>query len=511
MAGYLVKYGSSNLYVAGSETYAIHGAKLSMKTDAVSQFQFTMPPTHPLRNTIALRSGTVRVWFDDVLLFTGYVTRAVETITGELVITCSSDLAMLADVHVRLTDPDGFTSNEPFAMTGRDLFAYMIAVYNNKVASARRFTIGHNIGANDIGPIMYGNHHGVEVSTTTPATVLETISRSILDPYGCVLKVWYEDGTRYIGLYTAAPDTNSQRIQFGENMKSLEFDTSDDDLYTGCYAIGGTGTDYSVSTTVATFHMTQAVAEEGTEFHIDAGPDYEWATGTDEKRMAWGDIFVISGISFKAVGGLVNGRIDLVAVNDEHGRMGGSPKAIPSGTAVYYKGHNPGYYKKFTATLEDVANGTYQTDYTKSGPIVYDTAAVSRYGLRTFALSEDIYYAPRLLNRAIELLKQKVQPTYTLTVDAVDMALYNPSYSHLIAGQRVRVVSVPHNIDLTMQVTQSDLDLDNPANTTYTLGAYKGSVTRMVRGNVREIDSVREALQAFKLDVVKPSDLIGFR
>lgn len=508
MAGYLVKYGSSDVYVPGSDSYAIHGAKLTMKTDAVSQFQFTMPPTHPLRNTIALRhqSNLVRVWFDDVLLFTGYVTRASETITGELVVTCSSELAMLADVHVRLTDLTDVYSDQQ-QPTGKALFEWLIDAYNAKVATARRFTIGHNIAANAIGANIYGKRC-VDVNTTTPATVLEVISRSILDPYGCVLKVWYESGTRYIGLYTAAPDTNNQRITFGENMKSLDFDTSDDDLYTGCYPIGGTGTDYSSSANVATFHLTRAIVENGFDMHIDAGPQYEWVGGDEDKKITHGDVFVVGGISFKALGGMVSGLVQVAPVNDEAGFYG-SPTSIASGTAVYYKGHSPSDYKSFTTTLRDVPNGTYQTDYQKSGAIVYDKAAVTRYGLKTFTFQDNLYYAPNLLDRAIELLKQKVQPTYTLTVDAVDMALYNSNYSHLLAGQKVRVVSVPHNIDLTMQVTQADLDMDNPGATTYTLGAYKGSVTRMVRGNERDIDGVRESLQSFKLDTIGPLDIYG--
>lgn len=508
MAGYLVKYGSNDVYVPGSDSYAIHGAKLTMKTDAVSQFQFTMPPTHPLRNTIALRhqSNLVRVWFDDVLLFTGYVTRASETITGELVVTCSSELAMLNDVHVRLTDLSDVYSDEQHP-TGNVLFQWLIEAYNAKVAAARRFTIGHNISASAIGALYYGLKR-VEANTTTPATVLELISRCILDPYGCVLKVWYEGSTRYVGLYTAAPDTNNQTITFGENMKSLDFDTSDDDLYTGCYPIGGTGTDYSGSTNVATFHLTRALAENAWNMRIDAGSQYEWVGGDEDRKITHGDVFVIAGISFKALGGMVNGEVDVTPVNKEADHVG-SPTTIASGTAVYYKGHSPSDGKKFTTTLKDVANGTYETDYQKTGAIVYDKAAVTRYGLKTFTFTEDLYYAPNLLNRAIELLKQHASPTYTLTVDAVDMALYNTSKTHLLAGQKVRVISVPHNIDVTMQVTQADLDMDNPGNTTYTLGAYKGSVTRMVRGNERDIDGVREALQSFKLDVVQSSDIWG--
>ena len=58
-----------------------------------------------------------------------------------------------------------------------------------------------------------------------------------------------------------------------------------------------------------------------------------------------------------------------------------------------------------------------------------------------------LYQGGDLLSKAIAEMRKKLQPTMTLSVNGVDMALYMSGYKHLIAGQKVRVLSVPHNVD----------------------------------------------------------------
>ena len=512
--GYSIKYGSDVVYQPGSESRAVHSASLSMRTDEISQLTFTMPPTHPLYGSLALRSKTkpIVMAFDDVELFRGFVSRISLGTDLQKVVTCKSELAMLDEVHVRLTDVTGQTSDSTNNITAKDLFEAIITAYNGKVESGRRFTIGHNVGANDVGPVIYGNKHAISVNTSSPATALGVIKSSILQPYGCMLKTWTSSGTRYIGLYTAAPTTNSQVIRFGENVKSLQLDESDEELYTGCYPIGGSGTDYSGAANVATFHLMGDVVagDDGAEFFIDASIDYDWEYGDDDLKIAVGDVFVIGGIGFQALGGYSYQSHEVMLSPVDHPEWcPWSPRDLSAGMNVYYKGHHPSVSDKHTTTLLDVPDGTYETNFKVAGSIVYDSVAVSSYGLRTFSFQEDIFYGPDLLSRTIELVRQKSTPTYTLTVDAVDAALYDSTKTHLVAAQRVRVVSDPHGVDLTMQVTQVDFDLDNPGATKYTLGDYRGSITRMVRGNADEIGAVRESLSAFKLDTIGRGDLAG--
>jgi len=514
MAGYRVTYGTYDLYVPGSDTYALFGMKLGMRVDQVSTLQFTMPPTHPRRSTIRLHDAArpVCVYYDETLLFRGYITRLVTQIDMRVVVSCESDLGMLDMVHVRFTDDSVFTSDEPFSPTAGQVFEWAITCYNNKVGSARQFAIGHNVGSS-VGYLpSWGGHRMVDASTTTPDTALGLIVGSIVQPYGCVLKVWYEDDTRYIGLYTAAPDTSSQRIEFGENMTSFEYNLNDEDFHTACYPIGATYTDYVDCINVAVWRTTSAADLRDNSVFIDCSDDWIWGYGDpDHDKVDAGDIVVIGGVSYE-VWQVISPTKEL-AINPVWSKyMTGAPKEIPSGTTVYYKGHSPDGGIKHTCTLYDVGNGTKETDFYKTGPIVRHTSNASTYGLDTFTFSDSgIGYGPDLLAKAIEQLRKCCEPTLTISVDAVDMAYYRDGYAHLQAGQRVRVVNSLMGIDTTMQVTQADIDLDNPAATKYTLGAYQQSVSRKVRGNARDIGATNERIEQMRNDTVPVSSIKALR
>lgn len=499
--GYLVTYGSSELYRPGDMDRTMHGAKLAMKTDAVSTFRFTIPPTHPLCSTIALHdfANPVRVEFDGELIFCGFVTGISETINRELEVSCDSDLAMLSWVHVRIEDhPKGNGNRRVY--TGRKLFADLISYYNNLVPSARRFTIGHNIGASDVGYFdSVANATVVDAAASTPTGILDLLSKAILDPYGCMLRVWYSNGTRYIGLYTSPPTTSTQRIEFGENMTELVAEALTSEMYTGCLPTGGSRRDYT---------MTGAKKLEITSVHPSQSQGVLNVRSLTGSTIAvdQGDVLVIGDGEYQFQSDNNIKTTETVVVVE--GTIG---ETLPVGTVGYWLSRNATYTQS-SLTLGRLDDGTYQTDYTKVGDIVYDTAAVARYGLKTFTFSDsDTMYAADLLSKAIAELAQKVGPTYTLDVDGVDMALYMPGYNHLIAGQKVRVVSVPHGIDTTMVVSAADLDLDNPGATSYTLGTMPRTATAGIRAARTDTTDVRDMLVFDINDVITNADIMGLQ
>jgi hypothetical protein len=147
--------------------------------------------------------------------------------------------------------------------------------------------------------------------------------------------------------------------------------------------------------------------------------------------------------------------------------------------------------------------------YVKLGDLIYDKAKVERYGLKTFTFSDsDIRYTEDLRSRAVSELVQVTDPTYTINVSGVDMALYASGYTHLLAGQKVRVVSPPHNIDTTVQVSAADLDLDNPGATKYTLGPVQKTATARIRDSRADTTDVRDMLTYNLNDTIKSSQIM---
>ena len=109
----------------------------------------------------------------------------------------------------------------------------------------------------------------------------------------------------------------------------------------------------------------------------------------------------------------------------------------------------------------------------------HDVEAVARYGYREYYVSNtDIKTHDGLLEYACKTLNTLLSPALTISVRAVDLALIlGEKYQHLQLGQAVRVRSKPRKVDEYLMVNSIDLDLMNPENTTFDLGASYDTLT----------------------------------
>lgn len=132
-------------------------------------------------------------------------------------------------------------------------------------------------------------------------------------------------------------------------------------------------------------------------------------------------------------------------------------------------------------TLEGCADGgtPYSSTIVKMGDRVYDVEAVKRYGYHEYYVSNtDITTYDGLLYYACKTLNTLLSPALTISVKAVDLALImGDKYQHLLLGQAVRIRSKPRKVDEYLMVNSIDLDLMNPENTTFDLGASYDTLT----------------------------------
>lgn len=132
-------------------------------------------------------------------------------------------------------------------------------------------------------------------------------------------------------------------------------------------------------------------------------------------------------------------------------------------------------------TLEGCTDGgtPYSSTIVKMGDRVYDVEAVARYGYHEYYVSNtDITTYDGLLYYACKTLNTLLSPALTISVKAVDLALImGEKYQHLQLGQAVRVRSKPRKVDEYLMVNSIDLDLMNPENTTFDLGASYDTLT----------------------------------
>lgn len=168
-------------------------------------------------------------------------------------------------------------------------------------------------------------------------------------------------------------------------------------------------------------------------------------------------------------------------------------------TAIYATGYTPDppeddpEKKMRPISLADIQNGgsPYSPDLFKLGDVLYSISGVQRYGYREYYYSnDDITTTDYLLKAAGVVLTKLLAPTITLDVKAVDMALFMKNgYEHLQLGQAVRVRSKPHNIDEYLMISGIDLDLQDPGQTTYTIGATYDTLTGQQSSYLKSLNS----------------------
>lgn len=379
--GYKVLYDNQLLFDPYTDD-RITDTKLSSKLNAASYFDFTISPTHSLYSKLEERAGEVRIYFNNLILFKGEITKIDEDFEGNYSVSCTGVLDYLTATRVR---PYSTVEGEqplkaPSSFDG--YFQWLIDQHNsNCLDSRKRFSVGVNQGN-----MLDKNNYIYRSSEQRPTTASE-IEDKILNSAGGYLFVRYKDDLNILDLYADVHDVNTQIIDYGVNMLDFTKTTTAESQYTAVVATGYTP-------------------------------------------------------------------------NPPEGQPDAKMKPI---------------------TLEGCTDGgtPYSSTIVKMGDRVYDVEAVNRYGYHEYYVSNtDITTYDGLLYYACKTLNTLLSPALTISVKAIDLALIlGEKYKHLLLGQAVRIRSKPRKVDEYLMVNSIDLDLMNPENTTFDLGASYDTLT----------------------------------
>lgn len=132
------------------------------------------------------------------------------------------------------------------------------------------------------------------------------------------------------------------------------------------------------------------------------------------------------------------------------------------------------------------------------GDAIYDPASVAEWGYREERVDlPGVSDRSDLVRAAIARLRTMAGPMLTVECRAVDMALYRDDMAHLRVGQAVRVRAEPLGVDEYLAVQSMDLDLMDPAQTTYVLGVTYDTLTGQQSSFLRGLNgSINHALDA---------------
>lgn len=149
-------------------------------------------------------------------------------------------------------------------------------------------------------------------------------------------------------------------------------------------------------------------------------------------------------------------------------------------------------------TIETVNGGL---DY------IFDQDAVDLYGwIWDTVLFDDVTTPSALKTKGEAALASKKQLTLTLELTAVDLHLIDIEIERIKVGDTIRVISDPHEIDRFMTVSEVNIDIQTPANSSIILGDTILSLTEISNKNnvVADVENIKSDYVINKdLSVVK--------
>lgn len=115
---------------------------------------------------------------------------------------------------------------------------------------------------------------------------------------------------------------------------------------------------------------------------------------------------------------------------------------------------------------------------------IADREARAEYGsiVKTFSF-DNVNEANTLFSDAVRYLKLHKNMPITYTIRAVDLHFVNKTNSQIEIGDTVKITSQVHGVDRYLLCTKIEYDLANPANTSYTFGNPKQSLTERYKKN----------------------------
>lgn len=128
---------------------------------------------------------------------------------------------------------------------------------------------------------------------------------------------------------------------------------------------------------------------------------------------------------------------------------------------------------------------------------IADSTLVSKYGriVRTEVFG-NVNQASTLLENGQNYLAKESSAPITFTIKAVDLSMIDDSVTAIKLGDRVKIKSIPHNIDQYYTCTKIEYDLEKPENTVFTFGNPHQSLTQRYRRDKR-VEQERQGYQGY--------------
>lgn len=304
---YQLKYKNYILYDPrlADEKLIVRDPSVKLAVSKAGEMSFTVDAEHPYLSNLRRMSGLVELLDGTFPIYRGRITSDIKDFYGAHKIETEGIMAVLNDSIIPpFNFPEDFTEDASYkaaAASGNVVeffFRWILSQHNAQVTAEQQIKPG-------VVTVSDPNNY-ITRSSEEYATAMTTISDKLLkSSLGGNLLIRYEDDGNYLDYYAALPLTNTQTVEFAENLLDLSSETDGADIYT---AILPEGKDGLTIGNLPDGDLTDDLVKSGKIIYSKSGV----ATyGRITRHIKWDDVTVDTNLRAKAKAALADNGLSM--------------------------------------------------------------------------------------------------------------------------------------------------------------------------------------------------------
>ena len=304
---YQLKYKNYILYDPrlADEKLIVRDPSVKLAVSKAGEMSFTVDAEHPYLSNMRRMSGLVELLDGTFPIYRGRITSDIKDFYGAHKIETEGIMAVLNDSIIPpFNFPEDFAEDDSYkaaAASGNVVeffFRWILSQHNAQVTAEQQIKPG-------VVTVSDPNNY-IARSSEEYATAMSTISDKLLkSSLGGNLLIRYEDDGNYLDYYAALPLTNTQTVEFAENLLDLSSETDGADIYT---AILPEGKDGLTIGNLPDGDLTDDLVKSGKIIYSKSGV----ATyGRITRHIKWDDVTVDTNLRAKAKAALADNGLSM--------------------------------------------------------------------------------------------------------------------------------------------------------------------------------------------------------
>lgn len=287
------------------EKIIVRDPSVKLAVSKAGEMTFTLGADHPYLSNLRRMSGLVELLDGTLPIYRGRITTDTKDFYGAHKIETEGIMAVLNDSIIKpFSFPEDFKDDDDYkaaAASGNVVdffFRWILAQHNSQVSTEQQIKPG-------VCTVTDSNNY-ITRSSSEYATAMSTISDKLIkSALGGYLLIRYEDDGNYLDYYAALPLTNTQSVEFAENLLDLSSETDGTSIYT---AILPEGKDGLTIEALSDGDLTDDLVKSGLTIYSKSGV----ATyGRITRHVKWDDVTVAANLQTKAKAALADNGLSM--------------------------------------------------------------------------------------------------------------------------------------------------------------------------------------------------------